>query len=690
MTSALWVLVADIAMTSMSRCRRRVALLVLSLLPAAHSLVHKIKWAQSKEACLLTFEFARSNCTHASASVKSDSFYPSLIVGFKCFADRPVEQHIIRLTDEVNDRATVQSRRGALEVTLQKKKAAIWKDLLSMRPPSSFRIERDWKRMGGQDDDDDDEDISDDDDGDEDDEAADGATSRAASRSARRRAAEAFHQTGVHEQTVSTASVTSSGGVDVLSTSPFEQASADARAHAERVAAMPKSSKKLEALIIEAFAQLESGKRPKTSTVGKLKEAVEASKANKNNARLRAVFGQALAQLGRAEEATVHLRRATELAPSNRGFHQMLASVIQASGAGTDKEALNSYRKGLALVPRDSNAYLNIGELYAKRAREQAVEAFRSAAKSKGGGSKGGGSKGSSGADDSKGGSAGGGSSAISITSSGSSGGGGRESAAEAVSALRSAIEIQPKLAAAYARLAEMVAHQNGHAIAVAKGHVLPSRAKASLAEAKVHARHALSLAPNSVEGYVALARAIVGAPTSAPERICERPSASSLESATAVHQVACLSPQERGEASGMLRRALNLHMSLGEPERTTAAELWRDARSAASACRLLGHLLSVAPEDEWRAVEAEAYFKAALTELRVQPQPGDADYDAAWLEQLFKRADAERQKQKDRGKKVGDDMLENLVGGGFRGEPLEPDMPPAKPKKRKRKKKRA
>ena len=222
----------------MSGYLRRLALLVLSL-PSAHSLEHTIRWAQTKPGgLLLTFEFARSNCTDADASIQKNSFYPTLRVSFKCFKDRPKMKYALRLTDEVQERATVRRRRGALEVTLQKQKEAMWKDLLSMKTPAGFRIERDWKRGDAEDDDE----LEDDDDDDDD-------KVRKKSRAAKRRAAEAFHKTGVREQTFSAASVTSSGGVDVMSapleptpSTPQERAKADADAYADSVSAMPKSA----------------------------------------------------------------------------------------------------------------------------------------------------------------------------------------------------------------------------------------------------------------------------------------------------------------------------------------------------------------------------------------------------------------------------------------------------------------
>ena len=89
-------------------------------------------------------------------------------------------------------------------------------------------------------------------------------------------------------------------------------------------------------------------------------------------------LGNALADLGRLEEAIAHYRRALEIKPDDELAHNILGNAL--AGRGQFEEAIAHYRRALEIRPNYADAHDNLGNVLASLGRtEEAIAHFEKA-----------------------------------------------------------------------------------------------------------------------------------------------------------------------------------------------------------------------------------------------------------------------------------------------------------------------
>ena len=137
--------------------RRRLCLLALPL-SLASAAKTTVKWAQTKDACLVTLVWGRSDCSDEQATLTSPlppdgSPLVSAASGsvLRLSATCGTEQviHELQLSAPALEPVTLATRRKVLHLEFRKRDAASWPALVS-EPTAGVRIERDWNRGGSE------------------------------------------------------------------------------------------------------------------------------------------------------------------------------------------------------------------------------------------------------------------------------------------------------------------------------------------------------------------------------------------------------------------------------------------------------------------------------------------------------------------------------------------------------------
>ena len=332
-----------------------------------------------------------------------------------------------------------------------------------------------------------------------------------------------------------------------------------------------------EKLMFEAHQELaanaNTNKAPSSALLARLK--VEAGKASKDH-RVQALYGQALAEAGRAPEAVRCLRAAVQLAPANGAWHELLANARMASG-DVDDQVIRTYEIAITHKPDQPALYYKLGlaaAAMAKRelllSRKQKVATPRA------------------------------------------------ESGRKCAWAFSRAIVLNPNHGQSYSALAL-------HFATTHVRRVSEEQRPQDLASAEKYARSALKLAPWNARAYLALASAIDGRSSDNPEAKGEAIEACQMAIRITQHAnfrgVDALDLPSVSDAMSILGR-------LAEPLEGRAGEVI-DAFEGVAAFKKIGARGTL---EKW--ILSPAREKELRAQLQEKPSRGDG-FVSAWIEEL-------------------------------------------------------